>query len=191
MANTVNGNSGANLMYGGLGGDFLIGGAGNDTLYGEGGNDFLQGGDGNDLLIGSIGADELTGGAGADIFEFDTLTTSADRDKVKDFNPGEDLFLLSSQVFTGLAPGSLPAAAFVNGTQATSSAHRLIYQQVTGNLFYDADWVGGADSDRTVGHVAGAEQQQLHDRLISPAAPAGRGRRPAPPAEPRAIQGKR
>ncbi|WP_157218518.1 beta strand repeat-containing protein [Flavisphingomonas formosensis] len=146
LANTVTGNSGNNEMHGGLGGDLLTGNDGNDTLYGEGGSDFLQGGNGNDTLIGGAGADELTGGAGNDMFVFDSLTTSADRDKVKDFTPGEDIMALSKAVFTAFAnlpAGGLPASAFINGTQALTADQHIIYQQSTGNLYYDPDGVGG------------------------------------------------
>ena len=76
-----------------------------------------------------------------------TLTTSADRDKVKDFVPGEDVFQLSRSVFTAFATiplGPLPASAFVNGTAAVTADQHLIYQQSTGNLYYDSDGVGGA-----------------------------------------------
>ena len=146
LANTVNGNSGANLMQGGLGGDLLTGNDGNDILVGEQGGDFILGGNGDDRLVGGVGADELTGGAGVDIFVFDTLGTSADRDKVKDFVPGEDLFEMSRTVFAafaGMPLGGLPASTFVNGTQATTAEHHIVYQQSTGNLYYDPDGVGG------------------------------------------------
>lgn len=146
LANTVNGNSGANVMRGGLGGDLLTGNDGNDLLWGEDGGDFLLGSAGADTLIGGVGADELTGGAGADIFLFDYLGTSAERDKVKDFVAGEDLFQLSRAVFTAFAnlpAGAIPASGFFNGAQAVSSDQHVIYQQSTGNLYYDPDGVGG------------------------------------------------
>lgn len=147
FANTINGNGGANLMRGGLGGDLLNGAGGNDSLFGEDGGDFIQGGDGNDLLVGGAGADELTGGLGADFFLFDSLTVSADRDKVKDFVVGEDEVQISRAVFTAFADlpaGALSASAFLaNGGQAVTADQHLIYQRSTGNLYYDVDGVGG------------------------------------------------
>jgi Ca2+-binding RTX toxin-like protein len=116
-------------------------------LYGEAGSDFLQGGNGNDILIGGAGPDELTGGAGVDHFVFDSLTTAADRDKVKDFVHGEDIFDISGAAFGAFAntpAGALPASAFVNGTAATTADQHLIYNQATGFLYYDPDGVGGA-----------------------------------------------
>jgi VCBS repeat-containing protein len=147
LTNTINGNDGANVISGGLGGDLLVGNGGADTLYGQDGGDFLQGGDGNDLLVGGAGADELTGGAGADTFLFDSLTVSADRDKLRDFTPGQDIMSFSRAVFTALGgqpAGTLSASQFVNGTQALTADHHFIYQVSTGNLWYDPDGVGGA-----------------------------------------------
>lgn len=147
LANTVNGNSGNNTMRGGLGGDLLVGNDGNDVLYGEAGNDYLQGGAGSDTLVGGAGVDDLIGGAGADTFLFDTLTTTAERDTIRDFVRGEDVLALSSSVFTalgGMVGGVLDANAFVTGSQATNANHRLIYNAAAGNLYYDADGIGGA-----------------------------------------------
>jgi Ca2+-binding RTX toxin-like protein len=147
VGNTINGNAGANILSGGGGSDLINGNDGNDTVLGGDGGDYLFGNNGNDILNGGAGSDELTGGAGADTFVFDSLTTSADRDKVKDFNPAEgDVFQLSKAVFAAFANtplGGIPASAFVNGVQATTADQHLIYQQSTGNLYYDPDGVGG------------------------------------------------
>jgi VCBS repeat-containing protein len=147
LANTITGNAGDNVMHGGQGGDLLTGNEGNDTLWGEDGADFLLGNDGNDVLIGGAGADELTGGAGNDRFVFDALTTSADRDKVKDFVHGEDIFAMASTIFTALAAGpggTLSASQFGVGTQATTASQRIIYTSSNGNLYYDPDGTGAA-----------------------------------------------
>lgn len=148
VTNTITGNDAANLISGGLGGDLLIGNGAADTLLGEGGGDFLQGGDGADRLIGGVGADDLSGGSGADVFVFDVLTTGADRDKIRDFAPGEDKVELSRSAFAALAAspsGALDAAMFLaNGTQATSAGQHFIYQRSTGILWYDADGNGAA-----------------------------------------------
>lgn len=145
FANTITGNVGNNSFYGGVGGDLLVGMEGDDQLYGQEGNDFLQGGAGNDLLVGGVGLDELTGGAGADKFLFDSLTVSADRDTVKDFTPGEDMFVLSRSIFTAFATlpiGGLPSNAFYAGAVAQTADQKIIYNAANGNLFYDADGSG-------------------------------------------------
>jgi len=43
----------------------------------------------------------------------------------------------------GLAHGALPASAFHVGNAATDEDQRIIYDQTTGNLYYDADGSGG------------------------------------------------
>jgi VCBS repeat-containing protein len=147
FANTITGNAGQNRLSGGLGGDLLVGMDGADTLYGEVGNDFIQGNNGDDMLIGGAGLDELIGGAGADRFVFDVLAPSAERDTVKDFTPGEDLFVFARAVFDAFAatpPGALPASAFTTGTAATTIDQHVIYTPSSGSLFYDPDGSGVA-----------------------------------------------
>ena len=113
----------------------LSGGAGNDTLRGGAGNDVLHGGADNDLLVG---------GAGADQFVFDTAPGMANVDRIGDFTHLEDTLVFSSAVFTALGAGPLADAAFTIGTHATTADQHLIYNAVTGALYYDADGVGGA-----------------------------------------------
>ncbi|MCW1381351.1 hypothetical protein OLX02_00805 [Novosphingobium sp. KCTC 2891] len=135
--------------------DTLSGLAGNDTLLGLGGNDVLNGGagddkiDGGDVISGGLGADILTGGRGADVFVFDVLETSANRDMIRDFTHGTDKIELDHAVFAGLSsvaayPGSLAASDFTIGKAATTASHHIIYNAGNGQLFYDADGVGGA-----------------------------------------------
>jgi len=105
LANTINGNSGANILSGlggsdtlsgGLGNDVLRGGAGSDQLEGGNGDDILRGQKGNDnldgengddLLVGNAGNDILTGGAGDDI-----LIGGAGKDKLYG-KADDDVFL--------------------------------------------------------------------------------------------------
>lgn len=62
----LHGGSGDDVLLGGAGGDVLDGGAGNDGLVGDTGNDILDGGSGNDILDGGDGSDKLFGGDGND-----------------------------------------------------------------------------------------------------------------------------
>lgn len=64
---TIEGNSGNNILNGSFGDDNLSGNGGNDQLFGDLGNDSLVGGDGNDMLYGGAGADFLEGGLGDDL----------------------------------------------------------------------------------------------------------------------------
>ncbi|MGX7895688.1 beta strand repeat-containing protein [Tsuneonella sp. HG222] len=129
-------------------------GAEGDTLEGienlVGGlfDDFFIGDANANRLNGAMGADTLLGAGGADVFMFTYApgTTSSygkpNVDLILDFKSGEDKIELSSAAFTGLAAGALPASAFVAGTAAADADDRIIYDQATGRLFFDADGNG-------------------------------------------------
>jgi Ca2+-binding RTX toxin-like protein len=154
LANTITGNTGDNVLSGGVGNDQLFGGLGNDQLFGGadadqlfggGGNDVLAGGLGNDTLFGGGGNDTLTGGLDADVFVFSAaLNAATNVDTITDYTVVDDTIHLSSAVFTGIGLGALLASAFRFGAAALDADDRIIYQGATGNLFYDADGVGGA-----------------------------------------------
>ena len=112
----------------------------NDVLTGGNGSDILLGGLGNDVLAGGKGADFLTGGDGDDTFRFggDIKT-----DHITDFLSGTDRIELDNLVFkTLLTEGQLAADQFVQGTTATTATQRIVYDQPTGNLWYDVDGSG-------------------------------------------------
>lgn len=85
----LKGNRGNDEVTGGEGRDGIAGGGGHDILAGGDGRDFLYGENGNDILRGDGGEDNLTGGDGRDTFVFAPISGSLDR--VKDFQPGEDI----------------------------------------------------------------------------------------------------
>jgi Ca2+-binding RTX toxin-like protein len=129
---SVRGNAGANI---------IIGNAGANNMSGEGGNDTLNGG---------LGSDILSGGDGLDVFVFNTALSPANIDLISDFDPDDDTIHLENAIFTafaGIAAGTtLSSAAFraaAGATAASTAAHRIIYDTNTGNLYYDADGVGG------------------------------------------------
>ena len=133
----------------------VTGGSGTDTLIavenliGSAYADTLTGNSGANVLNGGAGADTLTGGAGADTFVFDTLTSSANRDSVKDFVSGTDKLQLSIGAFAGLSSyglGQLDASELAFGTRATTSSQHLIYDAKSGTLMYDPDGSGSAAS---------------------------------------------
>jgi subtilisin-like proprotein convertase family protein len=136
----------ANDTFSGTSGSDLANGLGrNDTLNGLGGNDTLDGGAGNDTLNGGLGMDTLIGGAGRDVYFFNTALGAANVDSILGFNTVDDTIRLENTgVYSALPTGTLAAAAFVVGTAATSTAHRILYDNVSGNVFYDADGTGAA-----------------------------------------------
>ena len=64
------------------------------------------------------------------------------RDALPDYQPGIDRFYLDDAVFTGLAPGALPAGAFRVGAAAADADDRIIYNSANGQLLFDADGNG-------------------------------------------------
>jgi len=122
-----------------------VGNAGNNLLKGSGGDDSVSGGAGSDVIDGGAGHDDLTGGAGADFFLFSSaLNASTNVDTVTDFVAADDQFSLDNGVFlnSGVSFGQLGAAAFHAGTAAADASDRVIYDQASGDLFYDADGTG-------------------------------------------------
>jgi Ca2+-binding RTX toxin-like protein len=127
------------------------GGSGSDTLVGIenllGSNyaDTLTGDAGANRLNGGAGGDTLTGGAGADTFVFDVLTTSANKDTIKDFVSGTDHIELSTNAFSALAGygvGQLDPGELTIGSAATNGNQHLIYNAASGTLMYDPDGSG-------------------------------------------------
>jgi Ca2+-binding RTX toxin-like protein len=134
-----------NLTLGGTAGA----GKGNDlanVLRGNSSDNVLKAYGGNDSIYGGRGNDSLSGGAGADSFFFDTkLNATFNVDKLLDFSSADDTIMLSRAIFGGIGQdGTLDAAAFVAGTAATQGGHRIVYDQASGNIWYDADGNGAA-----------------------------------------------
>jgi len=142
LAQTINGNNAANKLSGMGGVDILNGNGGSDTLSGGDGNDTLNGGSGNDLLDGGSGSDLLTGGSGADLFAFMNSLSSSNIDVVTDYSVADDTIQLNDSRFAGLAVGALSANAFFIGTAAHDADDRIIYNDATGALLFDADGNG-------------------------------------------------
>lgn len=118
----------------------LTGNAMNNVLTGLAGNDRLDGGLGDDDLQGGIGRDILTGGGGADEFQF-AEWGSANYDSIVDFSSVDDTIGLNGAAF-GLALGALDPSVFAFGAAATDSLQRILYNQATGDIYFDADGNG-------------------------------------------------
>jgi Ca2+-binding RTX toxin-like protein len=132
------------LDRGGGSGAQLYGEGGHDTLLGKAGGDYLFGGAGNDTLDSGFGGDVLNGGAGTDTFRFSTALGAGNVDTVQDFSGAEgDRIVLSRSVFASAGYDYLAGSAFALGAAATTAAHRIVYNQSTGDLSYDADGAGG------------------------------------------------
>ncbi|RCJ28200.1 hypothetical protein A6S26_11720 [Nostoc sp. ATCC 43529] len=134
LNNIITGNGGANILSGEDGNDSLFGGAGIDTLLG---------GTGDDVLAGGVGKDVLTGGSGRDSLYL-TDTRTGGFDTITDFTVGDDTIFISKAEFvlTQSVNTTLDSSIFRLGTSATAAGDRFIYDQITGNLFFDKDGTG-------------------------------------------------
>ncbi len=116
------------------------------------GNEIAQtiiGNAGANVINGARGNDVLTGGLGQDSFLFNTtLNAATNRDVITDFNVVADRIMLENTVFTGVGPNGsvLNAALFKNLTTGgpVDANDRILYNDVTGAIFYDSDGSGGA-----------------------------------------------
>ena len=122
--------------------DTINGTSGNDVLTGTNAANKIVGGDGNDIINGKLGSDALHGGAGADTFVFDTALGSTNVDSLMDFQSGVDKIQLVNSVFKSLWVQDLGTDVFKVGTAAADHNDHIIYNQTTGEIFYDADGNG-------------------------------------------------
>ena len=129
------GSNGRNVLRGNHGDNRIEGRGGGDTLHGLAGDDRLAGGGGRDLLAG---------GDGADRFDFDTaLSRTGNVDVILDFTAGADTILLDVAIFGAIGEGRLGADAFHLKGAGGDVEDRIVYDQASGRIFYDADGSGG------------------------------------------------
>ncbi|QGZ90469.1 Calx-beta domain-containing protein [Microcystis aeruginosa] len=111
-----------------------------EPIIGSSNDDILTGTLDNDILIGGLGKDTITGGAGSDQFTFNNRNEGIDT--ITDFlsSQGDKIALSAAGFGGGLAAGvAITAAQFVLGTTALNASNRLIYNTITGGLFFDGD----------------------------------------------------
>lgn len=119
-----------------------------DKLTGNDVANRLHGGNGDDTLNGGLGRDVLIGGSGRDTFVFDTKLGSTNIDTIDDYSVRDDRIVLDNDIFTKAgAIGDLAAGAFRIGTGAQDASDRIIYDNTSGKLWYDAD---GSGSGRAI-----------------------------------------
>jgi Ca2+-binding RTX toxin-like protein len=148
LANGTNKLSVSNVetITGGTGADTItITGSTAATINGGLGIDTLTGGNGNDTINGGLGNDILTGGLGNDTFVFNTtLSSTTNKDTIKDFTIGQDAIQLDHAIFASLTAGALSADNFIaNSTgKAADGNDYMVYNTTSGALWYDADGSG-------------------------------------------------
>nr|WP_236547683.1 calcium-binding protein [Sphingomonas sp. AX6] len=135
------------------------------------GNSLAQtiiGTDGADTIWGGAGNDTLTGRGGSDIFGFGEVG-AANADFISDFAAG-DFIGLSTTAFAGLGT-DVDFNEFVNGTTAVGTNAQILYNQATGEIFYDADGTGSGAAV-LFASVAAGTQLGFNDFDIIGATPA-------------------
>lgn len=133
-----------------LGGKAHIDGTGNgqgNMLTGNKGNNTLSGLDGDDILDGLGGNDRYIGGDGNDTFHLSTAPNAKSNVKtIEDFTSGEDTLDINTAAFKwkGAPLGALLAENFVSNDSglAETATQRFVYNNTSGELFYDADGSG-------------------------------------------------
>jgi Ca2+-binding RTX toxin-like protein len=185
------GDGAANLLDARDGADSLDGGGGNDTLYGAYGADTLQGGGGNDLLFantattpyddqdhflaGGTGNDTLTGGSGRDVFAFSETPGAPNADVIAGFTSGLDAIQLDSAFHANLgSSGGFTAGddrfwAAAGASSGHDATDRVVYDTLTGNLYYDADGSAGGAA-QLIARLDGAPSIAASDIWVDVAA---------------------
>ncbi len=117
-----------------------------ENLTGSAYADRFTGNSGANTLAGGLGNDTLGGGTGADVFVFNTAPNgSTNRDTITDFASASDKIQLENAIFTALGgTGAFVTgdARFYAGVAAHDASDRIVYNQSTGALLYDADGNG-------------------------------------------------
>jgi Ca2+-binding RTX toxin-like protein len=123
--------------------EYFSGTGGNDILKAGSGNDKLTGLGGNDTLGGGTGRDELAGGAGEDVFLFDSTLSTTNNDFIDFKLADNDRIWLKQSTFNQIGIDqvgqALSATAFALSTDTITATTRIIYNQATGEIFYDAN----------------------------------------------------
>ena len=119
----------------------LTGNATSNIVLGNDGNNRINGGEGNDELWGES---PRSLAAGEDTFLFDSpLNAALNVDQIADFDVAEDTIALENTIFGAFSAGGLAEERFVIGA-ALQTNDNIIYDDVTGALFYDSDGSGTA-----------------------------------------------
>ena len=113
----------------------------------------------NDTLIGGVGKQTLTGGLGADTFVLQPSTL--DRDTISDFTHGQDHLSMAESLFGPLNGTHVPfAGRFLDNADGLASSGgnaqtRVIYDHVTGGVYFDPDGTGTIYSSILIATLTG------------------------------------
>lgn len=113
------------------------------TLTGNNLSQTVIGNQAANTIDGGAGADTLTGLGGSDTFAFSTALGAGNVDTLSDFTPGDFIGLAAGIFAAATDNGGIAADEFyVMGSGTQTADQSLVYNQSTGQLFYDADGSG-------------------------------------------------
>lgn len=152
------------------------GSAFDDTLRGDGAVNVLAGGAGDDTLLGGAGADDLRGGGGHDVMaggsghdKYFLSNTAESSDTVVHFSVAVDKLVIDASVFGGgLTAGmAITDGVFTNSLdgQALDADDRFMLVADLGDLYWDADGAGVADSV-LIAHLTHIPALRAEDFLV-------------------------
>ena len=156
LAETLDAQSGNDIVSGLAGDDRLNGEQGNDALLGGPGKDTLAGGDGNDILVGGIGYDPAEAGTGDDTFRGDTgqdIIFGADGIDLINGGEGNDAALggAGNDIIRGDAGDDLLMGGSSYDPAETGTGNDSIEGGAGSDLIFGGDGAdtisGGADAD--------------------------------------------
>ncbi len=103
----------------------------------------------DNTIVGREGSDTLKGQAGDDTFVFDRAIGPTNVDRIIDFETvatDDDTLKFKGSILGGaVSAGVLDAAQFAAGTTAQDANDRFIFDQASGQLWFDADGNGASD----------------------------------------------
>jgi Ca2+-binding RTX toxin-like protein len=143
--------------------------AGAFTLRGNDTAQTIVGNQAANMLDGRGGGDTLIGLGGADSFAFTTALGAGNVDTIQDFAAG-DRIALASDVFAAVTEGGIAAGEWVLGTAAADADDRLIYDQASGKLWYDADGNGAGAAVQFAQLAAGTALAAADFVVVAPVA---------------------
>jgi Ca2+-binding RTX toxin-like protein len=129
----------------------ISGGSFDDFFFGDANDNSIDGGAGNDSIGGGAGNDTLEGGSGEDVFMFEAAPGNGVI-TVADFAGESDNLELDNGGFAGVLGSSeggvLDSSAFRADEDVLNSGgsagELVLYDKLTGSLYYDADGDGDA-----------------------------------------------
>jgi Ca2+-binding RTX toxin-like protein len=105
-----------------------------------------------------------------DKYDFNSaLNAATNRDTITAYSLADDLIRLDDDIFTALALGNLPAAAFYKAAGANAAhdaSDRIIYNGINGNLYYDADGTGAGSTAILFATLTGAPNIVAADFVV-------------------------